>query len=153
MLRKEVPPDFGNWLAGFIDGEGCFHIHKVRRGAYYSCRFTLKVRDDDIKVMKDVVRITGIGYLRLDRARPVGANPCVIWTIISKKECRALVRLLKQYPLRAKKKRDFDIWKEAVDYWSSMKRATRWTGVGDYSELAKYKSEIDEVRRYKEGVK
>ena len=42
-----LDPRFGDWLAGFVDGEGCFRLHVERNGNYYACHFQIKLRRDD----------------------------------------------------------------------------------------------------------
>lgn len=106
---------FGYWLAGFIDGEGCFTIQRVKKGSWY-CRFAIRVRDDDSAIIQKIQEETGIG-----RVCPVSARGTsraqVAWVVVSKADCIKLVALLDQYPLRAKKRHDFAIWKRAVEAW------------------------------------
>lgn len=112
---------FFDWLAGFIDGEGCFRIHASpgrRSGSVrYSCRFVLGVRADDSEILHEIVRRTGIGTVQPHPRRGIG-KPQARWSITSQPECYALVELLDAYPLRAKKAGDFAIWREAVVEWS-----------------------------------
>src|SRR4051812_8024445 len=102
---------FGHWLAGFIDGEGCFLI--VRTRTYHQCRFSLKVRDDDIAVIEEIQQRTQIGRVKANRSRNT-SNPQVEWIIDTKPDCLELVNILDKFPLRAKKARDYQIWREAV---------------------------------------
>jgi hypothetical protein len=107
----DVDPAFGNWLAGFIDGEGSFGI--ISNGSLQP-RFSLAVRDDDLAIVEEVAARTGIGsvYLTVD-GRP-GAHGVVQWNVFRKRDQQLLVALLEAFPLRAKKRRDFDVWKVAV---------------------------------------
>src|SRR4051812_25416446 len=56
---------FGHWLAGFIDGEGCFRLHTLYDSryayTYYACYFALDLRDDDTAVLEECVKRTGLG--------------------------------------------------------------------------------------------
>lgn len=121
---------FGHWLAGFIDGEGCFGIDPCNNGrGHYSCRFTLKLRADDADILREIHRRLGIGRLsrpRIDNGATstIKACPVMRWTVNNKADCVALVALLDRCPLRAKKAGDYALWREAVIAWQSVERAT-----------------------------
>ena len=54
------------------------------------------------------------------------SRPQVVWSVASKLECRELARLLRRYPLRGRKRREFAVWSAAVDRWSeSLHGSTR----------------------------
>lgn len=115
-----VDDAFGHWLAGFIDGEGCFFFHKHKL-QFSPPQFQLKLRDDDRAVLEECAVRTGLGRVlpipRKDRSKP----QCK-WIIAKKADCLSLVALLDRYPLRAKKQHDFAIWREAVLHWAAQKR-------------------------------
>lgn len=100
---------FGSWLAGLIDGEGNFDIHRQRRkhGEYFYCRFELTLRADDggvLAMLRD--RIGGKVYY--------GGAPRRRWELVARAECVKLMRLLKRHPLQTKKARDFKVWCAAL---------------------------------------
>lgn len=110
---------FGNWLAGFIDGEGTFAIHRQnidRRHDTYGCKLIVKLRDDDREILDEIVRQTSIGSVIWKKPGLSGRNSRaqVAWQVQSRSDCRAAVSILDEYPLRAKKARDYAIWREAV---------------------------------------
>jgi hypothetical protein len=109
-----VPADFGHWLAGFIDGEGCFMIG-VKAGTP-TCWFQLCVRADDAAIIREIAATTGLGKVYGLVANGT-SRPQVIWTVNPKHDCWRLVELLDRYPLRAKKAADFAIWREAIRTW------------------------------------
>lgn len=109
---------FGNWLAGFIDGEGCFTV-EITNKRRPCVRFNILVRNDDAAVITEIHRRTGIGKLifrpaRYYKNRVKHALPQIVWRVQRRDECMALVDVLDRYPLRAKKARDYAIWREAV---------------------------------------
>lgn len=108
----------GNYIAGLIDGEGCFTID--RRGNYrvskpaFACQFTMKLRLDDRPLLDAIQVQTGIGNCRVEKRLP---NSCYVWSADAKSDAVALVELLTLYPLHGKKKNDFLLWAEAVRMW------------------------------------
>jgi hypothetical protein len=143
-----VDRDSGHWLAGLIDGEGCFRVHCEKRGTYYACHFTLKLRDDDTPILERIVTDTGIGHLKVDANRSGNSKPCMVWVVQSRAECLKLVTLLDEYPLRSKKARDYAIWREAVAHWTNGERGNRWHGPRDWSQMIAYKAAIEQARAY-----
>lgn len=108
-----IDDGFGNWLAGFIDGEGSFYI-KEQRGNHWYCGFGLEVRNDDNDIVKEIYRRTGIGTLSLREPRN-GNGAQISWKVQSVSDCLTFAGLLDTYPLRAKKARDYLVWREALD--------------------------------------
>jgi hypothetical protein len=79
---------------------------------------TLALRLDDADVLRDLCRSTGLGRITLTRAQR-GSRPQALWSITSKRECMQLTRVLRRFPRQARKRRDFEIWSEAVDRWAA----------------------------------
>jgi hypothetical protein len=137
-------------LSGLIDGEAHFSIERIK-GRNYSMHFALKLRDDDREVLEICRRMTGLGRLYDCPASDTKyhkANPQCAWRVYTKADVRALVELLDRYPLRSKKYRDYEIWREAVLLHETFKPGTRWTGTADYSKFAELKQKLQEGRRY-----
>ena len=117
---KKITDAFGNWFAGFTDGEGCFIIAKRNRKtprANYECQFKLELRDDDKPILEEIRDKLGIGKIYDVPACPSDvpnartSSRLIIGTIA---ECVELVKIFEKYPLRAKKRHDFEIWKQAI---------------------------------------
>jgi hypothetical protein len=138
---------FGNWLAGFIDGEGCFTIRKTtKRVVTYSTSLAVRLRADDAAILREIQVRTGLGRMysiRCSGQRKDGTqhHPCMGWIVASKSDCMGIVDLLDRYQLRAKKANDFAIWREAVLLWANVRhggrhnRAYDWTAIGELAEL------------------
>src|SRR4051794_10019973 len=90
------------WLAGFLDAEGCFQIHPNNGGRSWSCSLTLALRDDDARLLVELSNETGLGTLRALAARG-SSKPQIDWRIQDKFGCARLARILTQYPLRGRK--------------------------------------------------
>jgi hypothetical protein len=133
-------------LAGFLDAEGCFQIRPNNRGRTWSCHMTVGVRDDDAQLLTDLCRVTGLGRVA---AKPAHGTSCpqACWTIASKRECAELARILRAFPLRARKRRDFDIWACAVDRWAAVPYDAQ-AGGSFHAEMAADARALCLVRRY-----
>ena len=107
---------FGNWLMGFIDAEGCFTICRHKNGNFY-CGFGLKLRADDFDVLNYIQKKTGIGKIENDKRN--NKNDQLRWGIRNKSDAKKLCDIISMFGLRSKKQYDFEIWKNAVDYWHS----------------------------------
>ena len=109
--------DFANWFSGFVDGEGCFTYNSYER--YTTPQFTIHLRADDREILEECQRRFGgciSEYEVTERAKKLkpGCSPDVLWQVTANKELLGIVRHFEKYPLRAKKKCDFEIWKLMV---------------------------------------
>jgi len=146
-----VTDAFGYWLAGLIDGEGCFRVHRQKGGTrcpYYAPSFSLKLREDDAPLLDEIIRVTGIGRRGSDTKRSKGSNPCAIWRVDTRASTEALVEILDRYSLLSRKARDYLLWREAVIVRRSMPRGNRWHGGRDWTPLIDLKRRIEEARAY-----
>ena len=138
--------EFANWLAGFIAGEGHFRVNEAKNenGAKrYVCQFRIAVRDDDETILNQVIAATGIGRLR--KRKSVGASkPQAVWDVFTKQDCLNLVTVLDTCPIRAKKSRDYAIWRQAVHCWASTDKSRDW------SQMKEYKRLLEATRVYKQ---
>jgi hypothetical protein len=136
----------GHALAGFLDAEGCFQIRPNNRGRTWSCHMSVAVRDDDADLLADLCRVTGLGRISAKRAQAT-SRPQVRWSVASKRECAELVRILREHPLRARKRRDFEIWARAVDRWAAVAYDAH-AGAAFHAQMADDDSALHQVRRY-----
>lgn len=136
----------GHALAGFIDAEGSFTIKPNNAGRTWTCSMTLAVRLDDGDLVHDLAQTTGLGRIHFKAAHRT-SRPQAVWNISSKRECAELVPMLRRFPLRARKRRDFEIWSSAVDRWAAVPyHAIRDAGL--HAFMADAHSRIRHVRRY-----
>lgn len=155
-MYPEVPDDFGHWLAGFIDGEGCFWIGRHAKSAY-RCMFAVSLRADDLPILEEVCERTGVGWTtkvkRASAGSPAGAAPNVQWRVTNRADLLQLITLLDRYPLRAKKAAEYAIWRQAVLTRplkfiprSGVKGGSR---VKDWSQTIALRERLQGTRRYK----
>jgi hypothetical protein len=146
---------FGHWLAGFADGEGCFYV-TCSTGGSHRCQFRIKLRRDDKPILEECARRTGLGHI-VDVKPPKGQkHGQAEWIVIRKAHCARLVEIFDAFPLRAKKARDYAIWKRAVELITDVRhvidgRKLRF-GEGSLrhayqSKLAALKTALSDVRR------
>lgn len=129
---------FCHWFAGFVDGEGCFSVHKKlikrKHKSYetYDCQFSITIRDDDATILYTIQKELGIGTVRPAKAgSSPGANPKMRYCVSSQQECLILRDVLRSCPLRAKKAMDFEIWSEALDAWLKHEYGKDWKNVAE----------------------
>lgn len=104
----------GNYVSGLVDGEGSFMVSIVqRRGRWnFNPKFGVCLRVDDSEILHWLQIYFGCGRYTtaLNRKSPLGifviAN---LYDILSK-----VIPHFDTFPLRAKKKRDYAIWKQMV---------------------------------------
>lgn len=145
--------DFFNWLAGFIDGEGCFGVYKRRDSSGWIFRFFVKLRDDDGDILEECQRRIG-GTLRFEKSKNPKWGGQVIWAVSSREDCLRLIDVLDKHPLRAKKRRDYALWREAVLLFSSVTKhcgneTAKRNNAPIWAEIADIKDQFNELRRYK----
>jgi hypothetical protein len=138
IQAREIDPILGIRLAAFSDGEGCFYISNARRKGNYFCGFVIKLREDDQPLLERFREGCG-GIGRLGRQTRInGWAPTIRWDVTKKHEVGVIRDLFELYPLWSKKRRDFEVWKHAVDFCiHCVSYGTDWTPVAEAkAELA-----------------
>jgi hypothetical protein len=116
-MEKEKLP--GDYIAGFVDGEGCFalgfrrDVRHDRKGApeyfYWDIAFAIVLRDDDSQILEMIKETLGCGRISTTKNSSVRYEVSDVNDLINK-----IVPFFKNNPLRAKKRLDFKLWKEAL---------------------------------------
>lgn len=144
---KNDDAGFGYWLSGFVDGEGCFRVQRASRGTH-NCAFQIKLRDDDIAILEVIKKY--VGYGTITREKGDGKQkPLAKYVVQDKEGCKRIVDLFSKYKLHAKKRLDFEAWRNAVYEWVNFERGNRWSGSGDQTSLAIAKRSIENARDYR----
>src|SRR5271166_5696143 len=141
-----IDDGFGHWLAGFIDGEGCFFAGTNNNGSP-SLSMTIALRIDDAAILHECQERTGLGKV-YERRFPSLKHPQAKWVVFSKADCQQLTALLRRYPLRAKKARDFAIWAEIVDEHAKFLTGRGARVKNDWSHFNDLMVQLREVRAY-----
>lgn len=144
---RDIDPLFASWLAGFIDGEGCFQIQKGS-GRGYFCNLCVSLRDDDRPVLELICATTGLGKVRQTYGERGVRGGVATWQVHRKAECVELVELFDRFPLRAKKARDYVLWREAVLEWTGMQMTGSDFARNDWTRTAELKGLLQAGRKY-----
>ncbi len=146
--------DFGNWLAGFIDGEGCFFVRKSNRSRGYiewQVSFTIRLRRDDEEILIECKERTGLGVIKRYPARVnrqgIRSNPSSVWEIRKFSECVRLGEILTEHPMRAKKARDLWRWSRILQKLM-LTKGNKHHGRRDNRPIQNMVDELRERRKY-----
>ncbi len=118
MASKKLvlPPDY---IAGFVDGEGCFDLqfrkdvrHKRKnKPVYYSwaAQFVILARNDEIELFKAVKNTLKCGCIYFTKDNKVRYSVQDVNDLYY-----VIAPFFKKNHLFGKKKRDFELWAEAI---------------------------------------
>jgi hypothetical protein len=127
--NSDIPPfpatidrfRFGDWLSGFIDGEGCFSLtiqHDLRDGgARGVARLLIGLRSDDRSALERIMSFWGCGRLTWNKPNSSvkNARPTHQYRVSKIHDLQTIVvPHFERHPLWAKKSNDFKIWKRGV---------------------------------------
>jgi hypothetical protein len=133
-------------LAGLLDAESHLAIGPNNNGgSSWCCLCRVKLRDDDQDILLGYRDKLGLGHLVPVAARG-GSRPQACWTIGSKLECRLLTEVLDAHPLRGRKQREYEIWREATILWAATGQGA---GPGVRARLAKLAEYLRAERIYR----
>lgn len=156
---------FGYWLSGFWDGEGHFSIKVYLPGEYNQYFYCvlgarLNLRADEQPIVEQIRDYWRCGAIRYNKAfgrtkRQVRYDVRDFTSLAT-----IVVPFFHAYPLRAKKRRDFEVWSEAVELAylvhnrvltpTSKKRGrSRWAEP-DMLRLREIEQALSQTRAYKE---
>lgn len=138
--------DFNSWIAGFVDGEGSFYITKP---PHLVCGLTVQVRADDEEVLHRIQGAVGAGRIKTawpPAHRSKGGQPSAFWLVTRKQDALTLVEFFDKFPLQAKKRRDYAIWRKAVLLHQQMRSGQDNTKLRAQIQLLK--QQMEEGRKY-----
>lgn len=160
METEKLP---GDYIAGFVDGEGCFALKFVRDVRYerknkptyfyWDIEFVISLRGDDKEVLEKIQKTLGCGKINFNKKGDARYAVNDIGELLDK-----IVPFFEKYPLHAKKRLDFQLWKEALailarNQQRNMQRSLKQTGFSkiqwspkDFSRLREIH---EEMRQYK----
>lgn len=120
----------GDYIAGFIDGEGCFTItiakHSTKKlGLDARIHFQIELRDDDLAILQSIQETLGCGRIYHLSYERYGWNPHAELKVSSFPEIVSkLIPFLTKYPLRGKKKFSYQYFLQAVEVFKAKRHLT-----------------------------
>lgn len=76
------------------------------------------------------------------------AKPSARWQVYDRYGCAVIVSLFDRYPLRAKKARDYAIWREAVIEWNVTGARKGKACALNWGRMVELKAQLEAVRGY-----
>jgi hypothetical protein len=113
---------FANYLTGFVDGEGCFQLrvcrlHKPTGPARPtpSAVFSIGLRADDLPILQLIRSFLGCGRIVVGKSNDPRRQDSTRYQVSGTGNLLAyVIPHFDRFPLRAKKARDYLLWKEGV---------------------------------------
>ena len=157
--------DFGNWLSGFVDGEATFGLSIVRRENRFAhlSFFRITLRDDDAESLKLIQSYWRCGAIYFRKRPTSGSKPIVTYVVCTTPDLKNIVMPhFERFPLRAKKRNDFVIWRQGVELMAAIharriragRVGARFTGCvskwsdAERQEFASLSDDLKARRRY-----
>ena len=122
------------WIAGFVDGEGCFHVAinkqpKMTIGWQVLPEFRIVQHERDIKVLHEIQRILGVGQVTRNHGDRFEVR------VRGMKNLKKLIDFFDEHPLHTIKKKNFEIFSEIITLMDQKAHLTI-EGLNQFATLA-----------------
>ncbi len=122
-----------SWIAGFVDGEGSFHIDiyrfsKMRHGYQIRVVFAITLHKDDIKALEKIRNFFGFGNITIQRSTSVQ------YRVTSFQDCVKIMKFFEKNRLQAKKYFDFLLWSDCIKKMQA-KKHLRLDGIKEIEHI------------------
>ena len=156
-MGEELAKLPGDYIAGFVDGEGCFALtfrkdtkynitnNKPREYYYWGVQFAIVLRSDDIHILELIKDKLGCGSITYTKDRTQARYSVQNARDLSEK----IIPVFRQYKLRAKKAFDFNLWGQAVEILNKHRNGVLNTKTGIHGFVKKELPEEDGKRLIK----
>ena len=129
-----------HYLAGLVDGEGCFSVsfnnHKNNRLVEVRLLFEIELREDDKEILervKEALQCGNIYHLTYERYRKW--RPHYKYKVSNIKDIsEKIIPFFRKYPLQAKKKYSFELFSKVAELINKKHHLTA-EGVGQIRKL------------------
>ena len=125
-LMRTQERNLDDYIAGFVDGEGCFAL-SVRRdirherkslATYFSWKamFVIVLREDDIDILRFIQKRFSCGSVTANNRRAARYRVSSLDDLHEK-----IIPFFIDHPMLGKKRKDFELWKRAIEILLSRK--------------------------------
>jgi len=147
----------GDYIAGFVDGEGCFAL-KFRRDVrhdrknkpvyyYWSIEFAIVLRSDDADILESIKNTLKCGNISINKRGMARYSVAERNDLVGK-----IVPFFDKNPLHAKKKYDYELWKDALGILER-NRQKHEDGKKGFSKIEWSEKDINRLMRIQEAMK
>ena len=118
-----------NWIVGFVDGEGCFHIgineiEKMSLGWQVLPEFRVVQHQRDEQALYKLQEYFGFGKIKVNRKDHYGVRK--EFRVRGLKNLNQLVKFFKEYPLQTvTKRRSFDTFSKVIEIMNKGEHLTK----------------------------
>jgi hypothetical protein len=96
-MKHLIYKNFSQWLVGFVDGDGCFSVHKDKES--YSLSFKISQSISNRQLIYKIKKYLGLGNVNIDKK-----NNMISYVIRDKKHlCNIIHPIFHTYPLLSSK--------------------------------------------------
>ena len=109
------------WIAGFVDGEGCFSISFVKNsttrfGYQVFTEFVITQGEKSKSCLEDIMTYFDCGNIYINNRTDNHNEPLYRYCVRSRNDLRSkIIPFFKKHPLRTAKLNDFEIFVQVVD--------------------------------------
>lgn len=115
-----------SWIAGFVDGEGCFHVAinaqpRMTLGSQVLPEFRVVQHERDAETLSRIKETLGCG--RVVRNRNNSGN-CLELRVRGTQDLNKVVQFFRQYPLQTTKRHNFEKFAQVIELMNRCKHLT-----------------------------
>ena len=127
----------GNWIAGFVDGEGCFHISinkisSMSLGWQVLPEFRIVQHEKNEQVLSKIKEYFGFGDVKVNRTDYHGTRK--EFRVRGLENLNKLIAFFRTYKLETSKKKDFEVFSQVIQLMNNKKHLTK-EGLKDIAKL------------------
>lgn len=108
--QEVVIPLQPDWIVGFVDAEGSFHLSAKNNGPIKP-KFSITLNHRDILILQKLKDYFNIGSISISKK-----NNAAIWTVSGNKDIFILINFFNKHKLRTREPKGSLIWKRALRY-------------------------------------
>lgn len=148
--NKKLP---GDYVAGFIDGEGCFFLTYRKETKYtrpgnptyfrWSASFAMTLREDDVEILKQIRNTLECGNVYFLNAKDGRVGRQAYFGVQNIDDAHnKVLPFFRKFQLRAKKRYDFELWGKALELIYRKKKNRESFAIKDHNLLKKIRTQM-----------